>query len=51
VENENLFDQLNDVHAKFYSPSEHVAVDEVLVLLKGVLFSNNIFQRNINILV
>jgi len=29
-----LFDQLCDAYAKFYSPSEHLAVDEVIVLYK-----------------
>jgi len=29
------FDQLSDAYAKFYSLSEHLAVDEVSVLFKG----------------
>jgi len=29
-----LFDQINNTYAKFYSPSEHLAVDEVTVLFK-----------------
>jgi hypothetical protein len=36
LENEN--DQLNDAYAKFYSPSKHLAVDEVIVLFKGSHF-------------
>jgi len=29
-----LFDKLSDAYAKFYIPSEHLAVDEVTVLFK-----------------
>jgi hypothetical protein len=46
-----VFDQFSDAYAKFYNPSEHLAVDEVIVLFKGELFSNSIFQRNINAIV
>jgi len=28
-------DQLNDAHAKFYSLSEHLAVDQIIVLFIG----------------
>jgi len=31
----NLFDILNDRFSKFYNPSEHLAVDEVIVKFKG----------------
>ena len=31
----NLFDILNDKFSKFYNPSEHLAVDEVIVKFKG----------------
>jgi len=31
----NLFDILNDKFSKFYSPSKHLAVDEVIVKFKG----------------
>jgi len=30
-----LYDQLSDTYAKFYNPSEYLAVDEVTILLKG----------------
>ena len=30
-----VFDKLNDAYAKFYNPSEHLAVDEVTVKFKG----------------
>jgi hypothetical protein len=30
-----LFDQLRDTYAEFYTPFEHLAVDEVTVLFKG----------------
>jgi hypothetical protein len=30
----NLFDQLNDTYAKVYSLSEHLAVDEIIVIFK-----------------
>ena len=32
---QNLFEILNKPFSKFYSPSEHLAVDEVIVLFKG----------------
>jgi len=30
-----VFDKLNEAYAKFYSPSEHLAVDKVIVKFKG----------------
>jgi hypothetical protein len=27
-----IFDMLNDAYTKYYSPAEHLAVDEVIVL-------------------
>jgi hypothetical protein len=42
-----IFDQLIGAYAKYYNPSEHSAVNEV-VLLKVGLFSNSIYQRNTN---
>jgi hypothetical protein len=42
-----VFDKLSDAYAKYYSSTEHLAVDEVIVIFKGVgLFSNSIYQRN-----
>jgi hypothetical protein len=29
-----IFDMLNNAYSKYYAPSEHVAVDEVIVLFK-----------------
>jgi hypothetical protein len=40
-----IFDQLNDACIKFCSPSEHLAVGEVIVLFDE-LFSRNMFIRN-----
>ena len=31
----NLFEILNKTFSKFYSPSEYLAVDEVIILFKG----------------
>jgi hypothetical protein len=31
----NIFDKLSDVYAKYYSPTECSAVDEVVMLFKG----------------
>jgi hypothetical protein len=39
-----IFDKLNDVYAKYYSPTEHSEVDEIIVLS----FSSSICQRNTN---
>ena len=39
----NLFDILNDKFSKFYNPSEHLAVDKVIVKFKGRV----IFQQYI----
>ena len=44
-----VFDKLNMAYAKFYNPSEHLAVDEVIVKLKAGLSSGSIFQRNENV--
>jgi len=30
-----VFDKLNEAYAKFYNPSEHLAVDEVILKFKG----------------
>ena len=38
-----IFDTLNQAYAKFYNPSEHLAVDEVIVKFKGMV----IFRRYI----
>jgi hypothetical protein len=38
-----VFETLNIIFSKFYNPSQSPAIDEVLVLLKGI---GNIFQRN-----
>jgi len=36
-----FFDQLNDAYAKFYSPSEYLTVNKVIVLFKGrVIFKH-----------
>jgi len=38
-----IFDKLNEAYAKFFNPSEHLAVDEVIVKFKGrVLFGQYI---------
>jgi hypothetical protein len=39
-----IFDELNDVYAKYYSSSEHLAVDKVVVLSKVGLFSNSMYH-------
>src|SRR5215469_353912 len=42
----NLFDTLNDKISKFYSPSEHLAIDEVIVKYKGrVIFRQYIPKK------
>ena len=41
-----LFDKLNEAYAKFYNPSEHLAVDEVIVKFKGrVIFRQYIPKK------
>ena len=30
-----VFDKINEAYAKFYNPSEHLAVDEVIVKFQG----------------
>jgi hypothetical protein len=41
-----IFDTLNQAYAKFYKPSEHLAVDEVIVKFKGrVLFKQCIPKK------
>jgi hypothetical protein len=30
-----IFDKLNDSYAKYYSPNEHLAIDEITVIFKG----------------
>jgi hypothetical protein len=38
-----ICDMLNDTYAKYYSPTEHSAVDEITVVFKGVV----VFKRYI----
>ena len=41
-----VFDKLNDAYAKFYNPSEHLAVDEVIVKFKDrVIFRQYIPKK------
>ena len=43
----NFFDILNNKFSKFHSPSEHLAVDEVIVLFKGrVVFRQCILKKH-----
>ena len=43
----NLFDILNDKFSKFYNPSEHLAVDEVIAKFKGrVIFRQYIPKKH-----
>ena len=43
----NLFDILNENFSKYYSPSEHLAVDEVIVKFKGhVIFRQYIPKKH-----
>ena len=46
----NLFEILNKTFSKFYSPSEHLAVDEVIVLFKLRAIFRNSYPRNTNVL-
>jgi hypothetical protein len=43
-----IFGKLNDAYAKYYSPTEHLAIDEVIVLFKVRAFSDSIHQSNTN---
>jgi hypothetical protein len=45
-----LSDLLNDLFAKFYNPSEHLAVDEVMWNLKEGWFSNSMYLKSTNVL-
>jgi hypothetical protein len=41
-----IFDKVNDAHAKYYSPTEHLAVNEVFVLYKcRVIFKQYIPKK------
>ena len=43
-----LIDKLSDAYAKYYSPTEHIPVDEFIVLFKvGVIFRQCV-PRNVN---
>jgi len=44
-----IFDTLDDSSAKFYNPSENLAVDEVIVKCRGRIIFRHIFQRKENI--
>ena len=46
----NLFEILNEKFLKFYSLSEHLAIDEVIVLYKGSVIFEQYNPRNTNVL-
>ena len=46
----NLFEVLAKIFSKFYSPSEHLDVDEVIVFLKGRVIFRQYVTRNTNVL-
>jgi len=42
-----IFDRLNDSYAKYYSLMEHLAIDEIIVLIKGrVIFKECIPKKH-----
>jgi hypothetical protein len=42
-----IFDKLNDAYTKYYSPTEHLATDEIIVLFKGrVVFKQYIPKKH-----
>jgi hypothetical protein len=42
-----IFEKLNDAYAKYYSPTEHLAIDEVILLFKvGVTFKQYIPKKH-----
>jgi len=42
-----IFDKLNNSYAKYYSPTEHLEVDEVIVLFKvRVIFKQYIPKKH-----
>jgi hypothetical protein len=46
----NFFEVLNKTFSKFYSPSEHLAIDEVIFCSKEGSFSDTTHPRNTNVL-
>ena len=47
MENRNLFHILNDKFSKFYNPSEHLALEEVIVKFQGrVIFRQYIPKKH-----
>jgi hypothetical protein len=34
MEKRTIFDKINNLCAKYYSPTEHLAVDEIMLLIK-----------------
>jgi hypothetical protein len=42
-----IFDKFSDSYAKYYSPTEHFAVDEITVLFNGrVIFKEYIVKKH-----
>jgi hypothetical protein len=42
-----FFDMISDAYAKYYSPIEHLAVDEIIILFKGkVVFRQYIPKKH-----
>ena len=45
---QNIFEILNRKFSRFHNPSENMATDEVIVLFRGIIYSENIFPRSTN---
>jgi hypothetical protein len=44
-----VFDMLNDAYSKYYAPSEHLAMDEVIVLFKGRVIFRQYLPKKLNV--
>jgi len=44
-----LFEIIRTNFSKFYNPSKHLAVEEVIVKFKGRYYSNSTSQKNANV--
>jgi hypothetical protein len=48
---QDIFEILNRKFSKFHNPSENMATDEVIVLFRGMIYSENIFPKSTKVFV
>jgi len=46
---QDIFEILNRIFSRFHNPSENMATNDVIVLFRRMIYSENVFPRSTNI--